>query len=80
MSDPVPPEAVAAAARKFADTWYELLVIMPEDYGCTMQCEEAEAVAALYRSLGLEREAATIITRHVAHHTEEDEPHQLVAS
>lgn len=64
---------VEEAARNFADTWYELLVAMPDEYNCEMNCAEANAAADLYRSLGLDDAAAVILAAHAAHDVEGDQ-------
>ena len=61
-----------AAAVDFADIWAELLVSMPDDYGCEMNCAEAEAVAGLYRVLGNDNTARAVIAAHAAHDDEEE--------
>lgn len=55
----------------FAETWAELMVTLPDDYGCEMNCAEANAAAALFRALGDNGTANAIIAAHVA--TDDDE-------
>jgi hypothetical protein len=66
-------DAALPAVRYFADTWRELLTGMPDTYGCTYLCGEADAAAALYRALGDEGTAAAIITAHAAYDEDGDE-------
>lgn len=61
-----------ASAVHFADTWAELLVAMPDDYGCEMNCAEANAVAGLFRVLGNDVTADAIVAAHMAHDDDEE--------
>jgi hypothetical protein len=72
-----PPElatlrALHRVAGYFADTWAELMAALPDDYGCEMNCAEANAAADLYRALGLDAGAAAIIAAHVEHDDDEE--------
>ena len=73
---PLGPEAAALAARQFADTWAELLTGMPDSYGCTLTCVEAETAATLFRALGDEPTAVQIIEAHAAYDDEGDQHYQ----
>lgn len=46
--------------------------MMPDDYGCTMNCAEANAVAWVYRALGNDGTADGIIAAHAAHDDAEE--------
>lgn len=61
------------AAREFTVLARELLVNLPDSYGCYMTCLEAEAAAALFRAAGDDDAAAEIIAGHARH----DEPGAL---
>jgi hypothetical protein len=63
---------VADTANAFCATWRETFMVMPDDYGMTMQCDEAEAAADLYRALGRAGEAESLLDDHAEHDTEED--------
>lgn len=65
-------DPVAAAARGFAEAWYELLTTMPDDYGCHMNCYEANTAADLFRALGRNAQAADILAAHAEHDEEGD--------
>jgi hypothetical protein len=71
---------VAAAAAYFAETWAELITLMPDEYDCTMQCGEAEAAAGLYRALGDGKTAEEVLDAHAAHDTEEDSHYERGAA
>jgi hypothetical protein len=66
-------KAIAEAAGHFADVWAELLLSLPDDYGCEMNCAEANAVADLYRALGDDATAASVIAAHGDHDVEGDQ-------
>jgi hypothetical protein len=67
---------VADEAAYFVSTWDELMTVMlADEYGCTMQCGEAEAAAALWRVTGRADRAELILDGHSAHDTEEDSHH-----
>lgn len=67
-------KATADAARYFADTWAELLGGMLQDeYGCWMQCGEANAAVDLYRALGDEQAARQVLFAHAFYDTEEEQ-------
>jgi hypothetical protein len=63
---------LAETVNVFCVTWRETFMVMPDDYGMTMQCDEAEAAAALYRALGRTSEAESLLDDHAEHDTEED--------
>lgn len=67
------PSVIVSAAEYFADVWAELLVSLPDDYGCEMNCAEANAAADLYRALGDDATAAQIIAAHGDHDAEGDQ-------
>lgn len=58
---------IAAAAEEFTRVWEELAVTLPVHYDCTMQCEEAEALAALFRAVGKESVADEVLDSHAAY-------------
>lgn len=64
---------IAEAAVNFTVVWQELLPYMPDDYWCTMQCVEAEAAAGLFRAVGDDKTAESVLDAHAAHDTEEDQ-------
>ncbi|OII61197.1 hypothetical protein BJP40_06630 [Streptomyces sp. CC53] len=66
--------ARVAAARNFVDTWAELAQFLPNDYDCTMQCAEADALAELFRAFGKGAIADEILSAH-AEHDGPDDPH-----
>lgn len=72
MADIVQDDVVAAAEH-FADVWAELMAALPDDYGCEMNCAEANAAADLYRALGDDATAASIIAAHGDHDVEGDQ-------
>lgn len=63
---------VRAAAENFAAVWDELMPLLPDSYGCEMNCGEADAAADLFRVLGRNRTADAILSTHTEHDTEED--------
>jgi hypothetical protein len=66
-------DPVHGAARHFAETWAELFTALPDDYGCEMNCAEANAAAGLYRALGDDSTAAAIISAHAEHDQDGDQ-------
>ena len=65
--------AVVTEAVNFTAVWRETFPYLPDDYGCWLQCVEAESAAGLYRVLGDEGMAEVILDNHAAHDTEEED-------
>jgi hypothetical protein len=65
-----------AEAVNFTTVWQEVLPYTPDDYGFTMQCVEAEAAADLFRAVGDENMAESILDAHAVYDTEEDQHHE----
>lgn len=61
---------VVDAVQQFTRTWRDLASTLPSDYGCSLTCSEAEALALLFRVSGDTETAEWIIERHA----ETDEP------
>lgn len=55
---------------QFANVWEGLAPSLPDDYGCTLTCSEAEALALVFRVANKPDVAHEIIERHA----ETDEP------
>ncbi len=64
------------AASRFAETWAELLMALPDDYDCHMTCTEADAAAALLSAFGDEGAAQQVLAGHAAHDDEGDAHYQ----
>lgn len=62
-----------AVAAAFTGTWAELLPDLPDSYGCELNCAEANAAADLYRALGDDATAASILAAHAAYDEEGDQ-------
>lgn len=72
---PAPESAAVREAyvvRYFAETWAELITSLPDSYGCEMNCAEANAAADLYRAIGDEGTAQSIIAAHKEHDDDQD--------
>ena len=61
------------AVSYFAETWRELLADLPDSYTCHLTCAEANAAADLYRALGDEDTAASLLAAHAAYDEDGDE-------
>lgn len=66
-----PPTGVAvdnvrllSAVTAFAKWWKHLVPSLPDDYDCRMTCEEADTAAGLFRALGDDDTAASILSAH----------------
>ena len=68
-----------AEVLNFTTIWREPIVYNVDDYGCTMQCVEAEAAAGLWRAIGDEGTATALLLQHARHDTEEDQ-HEVNAA
>ncbi|MCZ4119056.1 hypothetical protein [Streptomyces sp. H39-S7] len=62
-TDPQQSRCVEAAAA-FVESWAYLGPSLPDDYECTLNCEEAETLAALFDAFGYVTTAEAIIDRH----------------
>ncbi len=73
-------EAAYEAAARFVETWAYLAESLPHDYGCTLTCREAEAMADLFRAFGRPEVAESLMESHAEtdeygdDHYEGDEP------
>lgn len=64
---PPDPDEIADAARLFCETWTGLAQDLPDIYGCTLSCAEANVLADLYRATGDDGTADAVIAEHAAH-------------
>ena len=64
---------LAAETVNFMTVWQDLISCLPDDYGCWLQCVEANAAADLFRALGDEAMADVILDNHAPHDTEEED-------
>ena len=62
----------ADTADAFLESWAGLWPVLVDEYGCTLNCDEAEAAAALLRAFGRPASADSLLDDHAAHDTEED--------
>lgn len=58
------------ASEEFAAVWAETLVALPDAYGFTFSCSEAEAARAFLAAHGYDRSADALLAAHAEH----DEP------
>lgn len=61
------------AIEYFAETWRELILDLPDNYDCHMNCTEVNAVADFYRALGDEAAAKAILNAHAQYDEEGDQ-------
>ncbi len=57
----------AEAARIFVMVWAELLVSLPDDYDCHLNCSEADAAVELLRVFGYTGSADELARAHAEH-------------
>jgi hypothetical protein len=76
-ADLTPTAEFARTVLHFTGTWGELMVDLPDVYGCEMNCPEANAAAGLWAAVGDEGTAMAIADAHAEHDDEGDE-HCLV--
>lgn len=67
---------LVATGAYFAETWAELLEALPDSYGCTMNCPEANAATEFLAAFGFGGTAREVAKAHAAHDTPEDEHYQ----
>jgi hypothetical protein len=64
---------LASAVLHFTRTWRELMTMLPDSYGCSMNCPEANAAEELWLAAGDLSGAKSIAAAHAAHDEECDE-------
>lgn len=50
--------------ERFTQAWGDLASSLVDDYGCTMTCAEADALADVFRSVGEDNTAEAILESH----------------
>ncbi|MEU5878155.1 hypothetical protein [Spirillospora sp. NPDC047279] len=71
---------IVEVAREFVKIWADLAQDLPHNYGCTLNCDEAETLAHLFVVFGKDDVADSIVECHAefdelgdAHYESEDE-------